>query len=154
MIRRPRRVIPASIVAGLLLVAMVVVVWSCVQVLLGQAPLLPLTSLAARGSELHWNDLAVLIGGGILAGLGLVLLACAWLPGAPNVLSLADVGDQTQAGATTRTVRQAVAAAASRVVGVSAATAQVRAAVGERLTAIALRRPPTITVRVNRTRSS
>jgi hypothetical protein len=170
-------VVPASIVAVLLLAAMVVVVWSCVQVLLGQAPLIPFVSLVARGTALRWNDLAVLVGGGVLAGLGLVLLACAWLPGAPNVLSLADVGDQTRAGATRRSVRHAVVTAASRVDGVSAATAQVtasrvrttvrtplrstgelpaqvRAAVGERLTTIALRRPPTITVRVNRTRSS
>ena len=174
MIRRPRRVIPSSIVAAILLALMVLVIASCVQVLLGQAPVIPFGSLATRGSELTWADLPVLIGGGVLGALGVILLVCAWLPGAPNVLSLAAVGAGTQAGATRRSVRTAVVRAARRVDGVSRATAsvspgrvratvstplreagdlpdQVRSAVGEQLTTIALERSPTIRVRVHNT---
>jgi hypothetical protein len=177
MIRRPRRVIPASIVALLVLAAMVILVWSCIQVLLGQQPILPFTSLAEQGTRLHWNDLPVLISGGLLAALGLTLLTCAWLPGAPKVLALADLGSQTQAGATRRSVRQAVTTAAGRVDGVSSAAAhitptrvratvhtplretdalpeKVRAAIGDQLTTIGLQRSPRISVRVNRTRSN
>lgn len=181
MIRRPRRVVPASIVALLVLAAMVLLVWSCVQILLGQQPVLPFAELAEQGSGLTWNALPVLIAGGVLAALGLVLLACAWLPGAPNVLPLAEVdGDaagHTRTGATRRGVRQAVSTAAGRVDGVSGATAQVtpgrvrttvntslndtsalagqvRTAVDEQLTTIALRRAPKLSVRVNRTRST
>lgn len=177
MIRRPRRVIPAAVVAALVLALAVLVVWSCVQVLLGQAPVLPFGSLADRGAGLDWSDPVVLVAGGVLAALGIVLLLCAWLPGKPNVLSLAEVGDRTQAGATRRSVRTAVVHAARQVDGVSAASAQVtpgrvratvttplrdtadlsehvRAAVGDQLTTIALDRPPTIHVRVNRSRST
>lgn len=137
MIRRPRRVVPASLVALLVLAVMVLLVWSCAQVLLGQQPVLPFAELAEQGSTLTWNALPVLVAGGVLAALGLVLLACAWLPGAPNVLPLADLATptgndarndaagHTRAGATRRGVRQAVALAAGRVDGVSGATAQV-----------------------------
>jgi hypothetical protein len=177
VIRRPRRVVPATIVAVLLLAAAVLLVWACVQVLLGQTPIVPFAALAEWGAQAAWADVVVLVGGGVLAALGIVLLACAWTPGAPNVLALADVGDDIDAGATRRTVRHAVAAAAGRVDGVTAASAQVspgrvratvttplrdagalpaevRAAVGDQLTALALRRAPRISVRVNQSRST
>ncbi len=177
MIRRPRRVIPASIVALLVLAAMVVLIWSLVQILLGQQPIVSFGFLAEQGAGLAWNALPVLIGGGVLALLGVILLACAWKPGAPNVLALAEVGTHTQAGATRRSVRHAVTTAANQVEGVTHATVeltrnrvratvstplhdtadlseQVTTAVGDRLTTIALARPPRISVRVNRTRST
>ncbi len=177
MIRRPRRVIPASIVALLVLAAMVVLIWSLVQVLLGQQPLVSFSFLAAQGAGLTWNALPVLIAGGVLAALGLILLGCAWKPGAPNVLALTEVGAHTQAGATRRTVRHAVTTAANQVEGVTHTTVeltrsrvratvntllddtaelseQVHAAVGDRLATIALARSPQISVRVNRTRST
>jgi Family of unknown function (DUF6286) len=180
VIRRPRRVVPASIVALVVLAVMVLLVWSCVQVLLGRQPVLPFAELGEQGAGLTWNAVPVLVTGGALAALGLVLLVCAWLPGTPNVLPLAAVdGDtgRTRTGATRRGIRQAVAMAAGRVDGVSTATAQVtpgrirttvrtslndagalpgqvRAAVDGQLSTIALRRAPKVSVRVNRTRST
>lgn len=133
MIRRPRRVVPASLVALLVLAAMVLLTWSCVQVLLGRPPVLPFAELAEQGSEVTWNALPVLVAGAVLAVLGLVVLACAWLPGAPNVLPLADLDTaagsgatgRIRTGATRRGVRHAVTAAAGRVDGVSGASARI-----------------------------
>lgn len=184
MIRRPRRVVPASVVALLVLAAMVLIAWSCVQVLLGRQPVLPFAELAEQGSAMTWDALPVLVAGAVLAALGLVLLACAWLPGTPNVLPLADLDAATddgpaghvRAGATRRGVHHAVTTAAGRVDGVSGASArigsrrvrttvttslndttaltgQVRTAVDEQLSAIALERAPKVSVKINRTRS-
>jgi hypothetical protein len=170
-------VVPAAIVAIVLLAVAVLTVWTCVDVLRGGPPLVPFGALAERVSQLQWNDPVVLTAGGVLALLGLVLLGCALLPGTPNVLSLADMGEQTGAGATRRSVRHAVARAAGGVDGVAGATAKVgtgrvrvsvttplrntgdllgrvRAAVGERLTTIALRRAPAIKVRIRRRRTT
>ncbi len=177
MIRRPRRVVPATLVALLLLAATVLIVVSCVQLLLGQPPLLPFDALAAQGSASRWNGPAVLVGGGVLVLLGVTLLACAWAPGTPNVLPLGGRDARVAAGVTRRSLRQDLNSAAEGVDGISGATTtvtpsrirstvrtglldtsglaeQVRTAVGERLTAIALQRSPKIAVRVGRTRSS
>jgi hypothetical protein len=177
MIRRPRRVVPAVLVALVLLAAAVFVIWSCVDLLLGRPPLVPFDAIARRAAALHGDELLVLAAGGVVAGLGLVLLACAWLPGVPNVLTLADVGDQTSAGVTRRSLRNAVARAAGSVDGVAKAGAKVgagrvratvstplgesgdlservRSAVGSRLTAIALHRAPSVKVKINRSRST
>jgi len=93
------------------------------------------------------------------------------------VLPMASSGGCSSAGATRHSLRRVVIDAASRVDGVSHAAAtvtasrvkatvstplhdssgladQVRTAVGEQLTAIALDRPPRINVRVNTTRST
>lgn len=167
MIRRHRRVAPASIVALLLLAAMVLIVIACVQTLLGHPPLLPFAALADRAGTLAWSSPAVLGGGGVLALLGLVLLVCAWSPGSATVLPLA--GGYSSAGATRHSLRRVVTQAAGRVDGISKATAtigrrrvrttvttplrdttglgeQVRAAVDDQLAGIALARPPRITV--------
>jgi len=177
MIRRPRRVFPATMVAVVLLAAMVLIVISCVQILLGQPPLIGFATLAAQGASLHWADVAVLVAGGVLAALGVVLLVCAWSPGKPSVLPLASSGGRSSAGATRHSLRRAVIDAAGRVDGVSHATATITAsrvratvstplrdrgdlaervetAVGEQLTTIALDRPPTVNVRVNTARST
>lgn len=177
MIRRHRRVVPATIVAVVLLAAMVAIIASCVQVLLGQPPLIGFADLAAQGAALRWVDVVVLIAGAILAVLGVILLACAWSPGKPTVLPLASADPQHTAGATRHSLRRTMINAAEGVDGVRHATAvvtprrirttvttslrddsglsdRVRTAVGERLTAIALDRPPRIDVRVNHARSS
>jgi Family of unknown function (DUF6286) len=172
VIRRPRRVVPATLVAVVLLAAMIVLVVACVQALLGQSPVIAFGDLAAQGATLRWADLVVLIAGGAVAVLGVVLLACAWSPGRPSVLPLAATSGGSSAGASRSSLRRAVEQAAGEVDGVSHAsvkvgTSRVRAtvstplrddaglsnrvekAVGERLIDIALDRPPRVTVRVN-----
>ena len=174
MIRRPRRVVPATLVAVLLLAAMVLLVVACVQVLLGQSPVIAFGDLGAQGATLRWADLVVLVAGGVIAALGVVLLICAWSPGKPSVLPLAATSGGSSAGASRSSLRRAVEQAAGDVDGVSHASvkvgpSRVRATVstplrdngglsgrvekvvGERLTDIALDRPPRITVRVSPT---
>jgi type IV secretory pathway TrbL component len=174
VIRRPRRVVPAVIVAVVLLAVMVLLVVACVQVLLGQAPVIAFGDLGAHGAALRWADLVVLVAGGVVAALGVVLLICAWSPGRPSVLPLAATSGGSSAGATRHSLRRAIEQAAGDVDGVSRASAKVGAsrvratiatplrertelsglvekAVGERLTDIALDRRPRITVRVNQT---
>lgn len=177
MIRRHRRVVPATIVAVILLAAMVLIIASCVQILLGQPPLVAFTDLATQAAMLHWADAVVLIGGGVVAVLGVILLACAWSPGSPTVLPLATADQQHTAGATRHSLRRTMISTAEGVDGVSHAIAtvtprrirttvttslrddsglseRVRTAVGERLTAIALDRAPRIDVRINHSRRS
>lgn len=176
MIRRHRRVLPATIVALVLLATMVLLVASCVQLLLGQPPLIPFATLAATGTSLQWDGGAVLAAGVGVAVVGLVLLACAWTRGAATVVPLAATEHST-AGTTAHSLRHAVADSARAVDGVHAASAtvtprrvratvatplrdatglreQVETAVGEQLGAIALDRTPRTRVRVTTARSS
>lgn len=180
MIRRPRRVVPATIVALVLLAAAVLTVWSCVQVLLGQAPVVPFAALAATAASLTWAAAPVLGAAGVLAVLGAVLLVLAVVPGRPTVLALADRdhgSPQPTAGATRRSVSSAVASAARGVSGIDRATAalsgrtvtatvhtplhadpelteQVRSAVTARLDDIAPARPLKVRVRMTAARSA
>lgn len=123
MIRRPRRSLPATLVALLLLAAAVLVALSCVQVLLGRPSLIPLATLAGVGASLTWNT-PVVIAGGVIAGvLGLLLLAAAVLPGRPTVLALSGSSAGTSSGVTRRslcrdlvsTVRSADGITATRI---------------------------------------
>lgn len=100
MTRRPRRTVPASILATLGLAAAVLVAWSCVQLLLGQTPLIPFITLAQTASEITWASPAILTAGIAAAALGLVLLAAALLPGTPRVMPItAPNADQPGPGA-------------------------------------------------------
>ena len=161
----------------IVLAAMVLLTVSCVQLLQGRPPLLPFDAVAAQASALSLDAVPVLIGGGVLVVLGLVLLLCAWLPGTPDVFPLTDRPGRVIAGVTRRTLRTDLNAAAAGIDGISGATTtvtpgrvratartelhdttgladQVRAAVGERLAAVGLQRPPRIAVRIARTRST
>ena len=89
MIRRPRRTVPAVIVAVILLAIAVLVVWSCVQILLDHAPVLPLAAIAATAATLTAASIAVLVTAGVLVVLGLTLIIVAAWPGRPTVLALA-----------------------------------------------------------------
>lgn len=176
MIRRHRRVLPATIVALVLLAAMVLLVVACVQLLLGQPPLIPFTTLAATGAGLTWASGPVIAAGVIAAVLGLVLLACAWTRGGATVVPLAATEHST-AGATAHSLRRAVTATAHAVDGVHSASAtmtprrvsatvatplrdpgdlrdQVQAAIDTELDDIALHRTPRTTVRVTHARST
>ncbi len=180
MIRRPRRVVPATIVALVLLAAAVLTAWSCVQVLLGQTPIVPFAALATAAAGLTWTAVPVLVAAGVLGVVGIVLIVVAIVPGRPTVLALADRSwdhPQAAAGATRRSITSAVKAAASGVSGVDRAsvalsgrivtatvhtplraepelTEQVRTAVAARLDDIAPARPLRVRVRTTAARSS
>lgn len=178
MIRRPRRVVPATIVALVLLAAAVPTVWSGAQVLLGQSPVVPFAALATAAASLTWAAMPVLAAAGVLAVAGIVLILAAVVPGKPTVLALADRtwnSSQPSAGATRRSISTAVKAAASGVSGVDRATvglsgrtvtatvhtplradpeltAQVRTAVTARLDDIAPARPLKVRIRTTAAR--
>lgn len=101
MTRRPRRTLPATLVALVVLAACVLVAVSSIQVLAGRRPLVPLAALARYGEHLHWNATAVIAVGAAAAGAGLVLLTAGLWPGKPTVLPLAPTdppGDSELAG--------------------------------------------------------
>jgi hypothetical protein len=126
VIRRPRRVVPATIVAFLLLVACVLVAISCIQLLAGAQPLLPFAAMATFGQGLHFRDTAVLVAGGIAAALGIVLLLCAALPGRPTVLPLTEEEPTVSSGVASRGLWQAFDGAAAASAGVTDARVRPR----------------------------
>jgi Family of unknown function (DUF6286) len=134
MIRHPRRGIPATVVALVILAGCVLVAVSCIQQLVGHPPVVSWARLAGYGQRLHWHDATVLTAGGIAAGLGVVLLACAVLPGTPTVLPLAADHDTNgpvaagndraavDAGLTRRSLQHALRQAAADADGVTGAS--------------------------------
>lgn len=144
MIRRPRRSIPASVVALVVLAAAVLVVVSCVQVLLATTPpLLPFGALAGIGSTVTTASPAVVTVAVVAAVVGLLLLASALLPGAPTVVAVGDApgdprddraGSAIATGITRRSLDRALGHTAVGVDGVDHAAVttgrrRVRAAV-------------------------
>lgn len=176
MIRRPRRVLPATLAALVLLAAGVVVAVSCIQVVLGRVPWLPFGSAAAAAADLAWNAPAVLAGAAVVAALGIVVLLGALVPGTPTVMPLAGAHAGPAAGVTRSSLVRALTAAAAGVDGVGSAAVrvrartvtttvrtplrdpgtlvdEVRAATVERLADVALLRSPRIRVRVRTRRA-
>lgn len=176
MIRRPRRTVPATIVGVVLLALAVVVAVSCIQLIVGSPPLVPLGTVAGLGRGVSWNAPVVLAGGAVLALIGLVLLACAILPGTPKVLALASTNDHTDAGVARHSLGRDLASHArsadgitdahvtvgARSVKVNARTLlgdrsglseRVRDAVTERLEDINLARRPRVRVTITPERS-
>jgi hypothetical protein len=173
MIRRPCRVVPAVVVAVTLLAATILIIVSGIQALSGTAPVVGFADLPARGAELRWADPTTLLVSGIAMAIGVVLLVCAWTPGAPRVLPLMASWYRNTGGTTRRGLEAAVERTAQRTHGVTRAratvtarrvravvstplhdtadvAATVRAAVTDQLTGIGLRREPRVDVRVRR----
>ena len=67
MIRRPRRSLPAILLALVLLAAAVLVAVSCIQLLLHQNPLIPFGAVAAFGASLRWNAPITIVVGVVAA---------------------------------------------------------------------------------------
>jgi len=178
VIRRPRRTVPAVLVAAVLLAVAVLVIWSSVQVLLGQQPVVPFADVAAAPAALTPAEPLVLAAAALCALVGLVLVVVAVVPGAPTVLPLAtpaEPASRLTAGVTRRSLIRTLSRAAA-VDGVDAAkvrlarrrvvvtartpyrtaqpdlTDQVRAAVTARLADIGLARPVTVAVRLEQPR--
>ncbi|APE35473.1 hypothetical protein BOX37_17670 [Nocardia mangyaensis] len=125
MTRRPRRVVPAVVVAVLLFAAAVLVVVSLVQRLTGTREWISYDSLATRLHDTSWGSGWVLGVGIAVAVLGLALLAVAALPGKPVVLAL-EAGDGMDAGITRRSLRHALADATVGVDGLDKTRVKLR----------------------------
>ncbi|HEX4247706.1 MAG TPA: DUF6286 domain-containing protein [Pseudonocardia sp.] len=173
MIRRHRRVLPASLVALAGLAIAGLTATSCVQLLLHRPPVLPFAAVARLGASLTWAHPLVMAAGAVLAGLGVVLLAAAALPGSPTVLPL-QPGRDIDTGATRASLVHTLCGTAADVDGVDRArlrigrkiratvrtplrdaadlAGQVEAALDRRLDDIALAHRPPVRVRVHTTK--
>lgn len=90
---RPRRVVPAALIAAIAVVAAILVLVEVVAALLQRpAVVLPVAWLARLGRGVHWDELAVLAGAAALTALGLIIVALALSPGRPRGYPL-DGGD-------------------------------------------------------------
>ncbi|MGW8801154.1 DUF6286 domain-containing protein [Streptomyces sp. NPDC055775] len=118
MKRRPRRTIPATLTALVLLAACVLIAVVAIQLIIGQSPLFGYRSVTDTLHSTQWRDTTTLIAGGAIALLGLLLLVAALLPGKPTVLPL--TGD-LDAGITRRSLRRDLQNTAANVDGVSRA---------------------------------
>lgn len=124
MIRRPRRTVPATIVALVLLAACVLTVIAVIQSLAGQTPLLSLQQLLSIGSGQHWNSASVVTTAVVIAVIGLVLVVAAIRPGNPTVLPLvSQIGGTpvSDAGVRRATLAKDLATAVGTVPGVTRA---------------------------------
>lgn len=131
MIRRPRRSTPATLVALVLLAVCVLVVLCCVQVLLGQIPLISLSQLLGVSSGLSWNSAATIAIAIVLAVLGLVLVLAAIRPGKPTVMPLvrmtdADGAPGADAGVRRTSLTKDLTTTAAAVPGVATASISAR----------------------------
>ena len=177
MTRLPRRTVPALVTGLILLATSVLVGVSCVQVIAGAPPLLPFDALHEAATSATMADPPVLAAGGLLSLLGVVLLACALLPGVPQVLPLAAHDGGATAGVSRHGLGRDLAGCVLRTDGITAArvkvgvrTVRVKArtplrdrsgladrivtAVTSRLADIELARTPDVRVRVASDRSS
>ncbi|WP_405162570.1 alkaline shock response membrane anchor protein AmaP [Nocardia sp. NBC_01499] len=125
MRRRPRRVVPAIIVAVLLLAVCVAVAVSLIQRLVGAHEFLSYDTVADDLHGMTWHDMPVLAVGAGAMVFGFVLLAVALWPGRAAVLPLT-TDDGMSAGVTRGGLRSALRSAAGSVDGVSSARIRLR----------------------------
>jgi hypothetical protein len=128
MMRRPRRTIPAVVTALVLLSVCVLTAVSVIQLLAGSRPLISYAAIADLAHTTHWDSVGVAIGAGGVMLIGLVLLLTAILPGRPTIVPLraTDTGSVIDAGASRRSLRSTLRAAANAVDGVTATTLTLR----------------------------
>ncbi|TDV48744.1 DUF6286 domain-containing protein [Actinophytocola oryzae] len=179
MRRLPRRTTPAAVTAVVLLAVCVLTAISAIQLIAGQRPLVSYAAIAELAHTTRWDSPAVVVAACVVALVGLVLLVAAVLPGRPTVIPLrnGETGSDTvlDSGASRRSLRSTLHAAANGVDGVTATTLTlrgkkvtaavrtnrttvagldeaVRAAIGRRLDQIAPATRPAVRVRVIATR--
>lgn len=127
MMRRPRRTVPAALTALVLLGVCVLTAISVIQLLVGQRPLISYAALADLAHTTRWDNLLVTAAAGVVLLIGLVLLLTAVLPGRPTVIPLRATDTAAiDAGASRRSLRSTLRAAANAVDGVTAATLTLR----------------------------
>jgi hypothetical protein len=128
MMRRPRRTVPAAVTALVLLSVCVLTAISAIQLLADQRPLISYAAIADLALTTRWDSLAVLTASGLVMLIGLILLLTAILPGRPTVIPLraTDTSAAIDTGASRRSLRSTLRAAANAVDGVTATTLTLR----------------------------
>ncbi|MFI6869482.1 DUF6286 domain-containing protein [Nocardia sp. NPDC050406] len=125
MIRRPRRVVTAALVAIALLALCVAVAVALIQRLAGAREFVSYDSVATRLHDTTWGDPLVLAVGIGVALLGAVLVASALVPGRATVIPLEPV-DGSAAGIERRSLRTALRRSALGVGGIDSARVRLR----------------------------
>ncbi|MGW5383257.1 DUF6286 domain-containing protein [Nocardia sp. NPDC003963] len=129
MIRRPRRVVPATLIAGTLLAVCIAVIVSLVQRLTGTREYLSYDDIAGYLHGLTWDDPLVAAVAVAAIALGAGMLLAAVIPGRALVLPLnAAADDGIEAGVARRDLRSILRVAAVSVTGVRSAHVQIRRA--------------------------
>lgn len=125
MKRRPRRALPASVLALLLLAVCVAGVGLAVQHLIGTKEFVRCADIVARLHRIAWDSRWVAFGGLLAVAAGLILLISAVLPGRAVILPLTGA-DGFTAGVARRGLRGALRDAAQSVEGVRSARVRLR----------------------------
>lgn len=141
MKRRPRRTLPATLTALALLAAGAVVAVVAIQLIINERPWIDYGAVATALHDTRWRDTVVLYTGIGAAVVGLILIAAAVLPGRPTVLPLSGDRENMDSGASRRSLRSTLRAAASGVDGVASA----KLALGSRRARTAVRTNRTVT---------
>jgi hypothetical protein len=133
--RRPRRGIPATLTALVLLAASVLTAIDAIQLLAKTHPLISYARATGELHKLHWNGPVPAITAGVLIALGLLVLLAALVPGRPVVVALTELTQTSDdpgttkgldAGVSRRGLRTMLGTAAASVDGVASATLTVR----------------------------
>lgn len=125
---RPRRVLPATIVALVLAVVAALVAVEVIGGLFGSPPgLLPVEQLNSLGRDTRWNDSLLFVVCGLAILLGLLLLFLALKPGRPRAVVLTSADPQVVMGIESAGMSRHLARAAESVPGVSSAQVAVSA---------------------------
>lgn len=124
---RPRRMVPATVVAAVIFVVAALTAAGIIAALIGRPiALLHAEAIGSWLSRTRWSDPAALAIGAVLALAGLLLIALALVPGRPRVVGLGTGRPDVLMGLTRRGLRHVAATAAGDVDGAERAGAKAR----------------------------
>lgn len=124
---RPRRRVPAIVVAVLLTLLGALVVAEALSALTGRPlRLVPHEQMAAWASSTQWSDPWFLVGAAVVTLVGLALLVTAIVPGRPRMIPVRSGQRDLVVGLRPKGVTRALARAAEQVPGVRSARAGLR----------------------------
>jgi hypothetical protein len=122
---RPRRVLPAVVVAAVLATAAILAAIEVISTLADHpVHVLPAGSLARLGQDAHWDDPAALAVAAVACAAGVMLIALALAPGHSRMIALTSANPQTVTGITRAGLRRYLVAAAMGVDGIARARIQ------------------------------
>jgi Family of unknown function (DUF6286) len=124
---RPRRSIPAVLVAAVLAAAGILGAIQAASAALGRPVWkVPHRDFAGPLQDTHWNDTATLAVAAAVAFIGLVLVLAGLIPGRPRAIPLASGDESVVIGAPRRSLRRSLARLAADIDGVDSARAKAR----------------------------
>ena len=123
---RPRRVLPALIVAAPLAAAGILTSIMVISALAGDHHVLFATAVTQAGRQLHWDDPAALAIAATAGAIGIILIALGIVPGRGTMVAITSPDPQTVTGITRYGLRRYLGSAATEVDGIARARVKVR----------------------------